>query len=220
MPTPAELLRSWLGPQAWLDDQLERIAGGDVGALYLGLGLAGRRVGRAALVTDTEAAGLARPGWDPRAWSSDQAARTLLVLALPAVEVASWQATLNRCFHAATVEELVALYQTLPLLAHPARLAARAAEGVRSSMTPVFAAVALGNPFPAEQLTDEAFNQMVLKCFFTGCPSAAIVGLERRHNPDLGRMLAHYAHERRLAKRPLDPALPPLARACGAACLD
>ena len=34
------------------------------------------------------------------------------------------------------------------------------------------------------------------------------------------RMLAHYAHERRLAARPVDPALPPLARACGAPCPD
>lgn len=220
MATPADLLRSWLGPQPWLDGQLERVAAGDTAALYLGLGQAGRRVGRTALAADAAQAGLARPGWDPTAWSSDQAARSLLVLALPSADAQAWLATLERCFHAATVEELVALYQTLPLLAHPALLTARAAEGVRSAMTPVFAAVALGNPFPAEQLGEAAFNQMVLKCFFTGCPCAAIVGLAARQNADLGRMLADYARERRIAKRPLDPALPPLARACGAACPD
>ncbi len=220
MATPADLLRSWLGPQPWLDGQLAAIAGGDEAALYLSLGLAGRRVGRTALAVDAAQALAARPGWDPRAWSSDQAARSLLILALPATDAPRWLAALERCWHAATVEELVALYQALPLLPHPELLAARAAEGVRSSMTPVFAAVALANPFPAEQLGEAAFNQMVLKCFFTGCPSAAIVGLGRRLNPDLGRMLADYARERRVAGRPLDPALPPLARACGAACPD
>jgi hypothetical protein len=220
MPAPADLLRAWLGPQPWLDAQLARVAAGDERALFLGLGLAGRKVGRTPLAIDAAAAESARPGWRPATWSADQAARTLLVLALPATDPAAWLATLDRCFHAGTVEELVALYQALPLLPHPALLTPRAAEGVRSSMTPVFAAVALDNPYPAAHLADEAFNQMVLKCFFCGLDSARIVGLETRRNADLGRMLAHYARERRLASRPIDPALPPLARACGAVCED
>jgi len=61
---------------------------------------------------------------------------------------------------------------------------------------------------------------VALKCFFVGADSARIIGLDRRWNLDLGRMLAHYARERRIASRPLDPALPPLARACGADCPD
>jgi len=220
MPTPQALLRTWLGPADWLDGQLTRIAAGDERALFLALGLAGRKLGRAPLASDPAAATAARAGWDPSGWSADQAARTLLLLALPSADAARWLATTERCFHAATVEELVAYYQALPLQPHPGLLAARAAEGVRSSMTPVFAAVALANPFPAERLADDAFNQMVLKCFFTGSDSGRITGLATRRNPDLGRMLAHYAHERRLASRPVDPALPPLARACGAACHD
>jgi hypothetical protein len=220
MPAPADLLRTWLGAQPWLDAQLARVAAGDERALFLGLGLAGRKVGRAPLAADAAAADAARSGWRPAGWSADQAARALLVLALPAGDADAWLATLDRCFHAGTVEELVALYQALPLLPHPERLALRAAEGVRNAMTPVFAAVALDNPFPAERLADGAFNQMVLKCFFNGLDSRRIAGLERRRNADLGRMLANYARERRLASRPVDPALPPLARACGAACED
>jgi hypothetical protein len=216
MSSPADLLRSWLGPVPWLDGQLARVAAGDERALFLGLGLAGRKVGRAPLVVDPALAAAARPGWDPAGWSADQAARTLLVLALPAADPTRWLATLDHCFHAATVGELVALYQALPLLPHPQLLAARASEGVRNAMTPVLAAVALGNPYPGESLADEAFNQMVLKCFFNGLDSTRIHGLSRRCNAELGCMLAHYAHERRLASRPVDPALPPLARACGA----
>lgn len=220
MSVPADLLRAWLGAQPWLDAQLARVAAGDERALFLGLGLAGRKVGRTPLAIDAAAAESARPGWRPINWSADQAARTLLVLALPSGDPAAWLATLDRCFHAGTVEELVALYQTLPLLPHQPLLELRAAEGVRNAMTPVFAAVALDNPFPAERLADGPFNQMVLKGFFNGLDSRRILGLDRRHNADLGRMLAHYARERRLASRPVDPALPPLARACGATCED
>jgi hypothetical protein len=220
MTGPDNLLRTWLGPQPWLEAQIARVAAGDERALFLAMGLAGRKVGRAALAADAAAATALRPGWTLQGWSADQAARTLLVLALPAADPARWLATLDRCFHAATVEELVALYQSLPLLPHPALLAPRAAEGVRNAMSPVFAAVALDNPFPAEQLGEQAFNQMVLKCFFCGCDSARIHGLAARANAELGRMLAHYARERRIAGRVVDPALPPLARRCGADCLD
>ena len=220
MTAPDILLRAWLGPQPWLDGQLARVAAGDERALFLAMGLAGRKVGRAPLAVDATAADQVRPGWTALGWSADQAARTLLALALPAGDPVRWLATLDRCFHAATVEELVALYQALPLLPHPTLLVPRAAEGVRNAMTPVFAAVALDNPFPAEQLGDEAFNQMVLKCFFCGCDSARIAGLQGRANAELGRMLAHYARERRIAGRVVDPALPPLARRCGADCAD
>ena len=84
----------------------------------------------------------------------------------------------------------------------------------------VFEAVALGNPYPAAHLADPAWNQLVLKGFFTGADIGRIVGLEGRRNPELGRMLADYARERRAAHRPIDPRLPPLARACGADCPD
>lgn len=209
---PADLVSALQGVAtgealAWLEAQRARIAAGDAQALYLAVGQAGRRVGRAPLPA-------------PAGWTADQAARTLLVLALPAEPVDAWLATLDRVFHAGTVDELVALYQALPRLPNPDRLAARAAEGVRSNMRPVFEAVALGNPFPADRLDDAAWNQMVLKCFFVGADLDRVTGLARRCNPDLGRMLADYARERRAAHRALDPRLPPLARACGADCPD
>jgi hypothetical protein len=190
---------------AWLQAQRQRIASGDERALFLALGQAGRKIGRAPL---------------PGGWSADQTARTLLVLALPSQDPTRWLATLDRCFHAGTVEELIALYQALPLLPHPQLLAARAAEGVRSGMAPVFAAIALDNPFPAAHLGEAAWNQMVLKAFFTAADVDRILGLRDRLNADLGRMLAGYARERRIAGRTLDPRLPPLARACGSDCPD
>lgn len=214
--TPRALLAAWLGPHAWLDDCCRRIAEGDARCLYLALGQAGRQVGRAPLPVDLAAAQAARPGWDPRGWSRDQAARALLVLALPPEPVEAWYATLERCFVNTTLEEQVALYQALPLLPHPDRLVARAAAGVRSSAEAVVAAVALDNPYPAEWLPDPVFHHLVLKCVFLGLPTARIVGLERRRHPELGRMLAHFVLERRLARRPVADEVVALARACGA----
>ncbi|MCS6969552.1 MAG: EboA domain-containing protein [Planctomycetota bacterium] len=215
--TPATVLQRWLGEQPWLAERCARIADGDERALYLALGQAGRRLGRAPLAVDPALAARARPGWDPTRWSVDQAARALLVLSFPAAPAERWQAVIERCFGNATLEEQVALYQALPLLPHPERLVARAGAGIRSAAEAVVAAVALDNPYPAEQLPDPAFQQMVLKCVFLGLPTARIVGLAQRRHPELGRMLAHYVRERRLAGRSVDPAVEQLAQACGAA---
>jgi hypothetical protein len=211
MALPSTLLRQALGDQPWLDARLAEVAAGDATALMQAIGQAARRVGRASVGLDATAC----PGWDLSAWSRDQAARALLLAAWP-----GGMDVVDRVFHAGTVEELTALYQGLPLYRDPPAWAARAAEGVRSNMRPIFDAVALGNPYPAASLPDGAFHQMVLKAFFVGADVSRILGLARRHHPDLGRMLADYARERRAARRSVDPRLPPLARACGADCPD
>jgi hypothetical protein len=47
----------------------------------------------------------------------------------------------------------------------------------------------------------------VLKALFVGSPLMPIVGLDRRRNPTLARMLCDYAHERWAASRPISPEL-------------
>ena len=54
---------------------------------------------------------------------------------------------------------------------------------------------------------DEAWNQMVLKALFVGSRLDPIVGLDRRANAVLARMLGDYAHERWSAGRPVSPEL-------------
>jgi hypothetical protein len=56
----------------------------------------------------------------------------------------------------------------------------------------------------------------VLKCLFVDCALTRVVGLDRRANPALTRMLLDYAHERWAAKRTISPLL---WRPVGA-CLD
>ena len=199
---------AWLGAVCARAAQTERAAGER--ALFIAFGAAARQVGREDLAPTpaelTEAQALS-PGLDPRAWSVDQAARVRLVLALPGHDAPAWLAAVDRLFAASGLEELVALYQGLALLPHPALLRARAAEGVRNSMRAVFAAVALDNPYPAAWLEEPAWNQLVLKCLFVDCPLSRVVGLDRRANPALTAMLLDYAHERWAAKRSISPLL-------------
>jgi hypothetical protein len=216
-PTPASLLHQWVSERVseeervWLDDKRAEIGeGASEQAFFLAFSAVPRRLGKADLELteeDLQDADAAREGWQPDDWSVDQAGRTLLALALPSQEADAYQQTLERTFAHADVGESVALYQSLPLLPHPGRHTARAAEGVRTNMTSVFDAVALRNPYPAEQFDDTAWNQMVLKALFVGSPLYPIYGLDRRANAALARMLVDYAHERWAAGRPVAPEL-------------
>lgn len=147
-------------------------------------------------------------GWSPQFWRVDQAARSLLVLSLAQSDrFELYLEALEQVFATADVEELVALYQMLPLLPYPQQYCLRAADGIRSNMSIVFNAVALHNPYPAEYFDELAWNQMVLKALFIGSPLNSIQGLDRRANPTLSRMLIDYARERWAAKRPVSPEL-------------
>ena len=209
--TAALLLDSWLaarlskGAAEWLRARCGATCGrGADAAFYMALSSAPRHVGRAELALDESertAADAARSGWRPARWSVDQAARTLLVLSLPASDARQYLATLDRLFDDGDLGELVVLYQALPLLPHPEAHRRRAAEGVRSNMQAVFEAVALDNPYPAEELDADAWNQLVLKCLFVESPLYRVRGLEQRQNAALAKMLSDYAHERWAAKR-------------------
>lgn len=213
---PGELLGAWLAKRLTLDaaDWLGTVVGLVQAAptdrpLYLAIGEVSRRVPRQPLApTDTELAAAtgSRPGWDPRDWTLDQAARVRLLLASTA-DGALLSRRLDTLCSAADVGELVAFYRGLPLYPDPPRHALRAAEGVRSNMRVVFEAVAHRNPYPAEHFVESAWNQMVLKALFVGTRLDLIAGLDGRANPALARMLCDYAHERWAASRPVSPEL-------------
>ena len=83
----------------------------------------------------------------------------------------------------------------------------RAREGVRSSIGPVFEAIACRNPYPFDYFDEPAWNQMVVKCVFTGAPIDCVVGLRERRNPELVQMLRDLIAERHAAGRPLPQAV-------------
>ncbi len=205
-------LRKRLSPDVldWLQQGFTAAASKSRQGFFLAFGLVPRKTGKADLAldpTELEAAADLLPGWNPAGWSMDQAARTRLVLAVPESNVSSYLETLDKLYNAGDVGELVALYQALPLLPYPQSHRLRAAEGIRSNIKAVFCAVAHGNPYPAEQLDEGAWNQMVLKCLFIGAPLAPIAGLDRRANDRLMHMLVDYAHERWSAGRKVTPEL-------------
>lgn len=194
----------------WLNATCARIAAGDERTLSIAFSSASRRLGKGDLALGRDAlaeAARAVPGLDPRRWTIDQAARARLVMAIRAEPAAAWLATLDRIFAACDLGESIALYQAIPLLPHPELLRLRAAEGLRSNMKAVFEAVALDNPYAAAELDEDAWNQLVLKCLFVGSPLDRVVGLDRRANPRLARMLCEYAHERWAATRAVEPRL-------------
>lgn len=214
--TPAAALQLWLDQRLdasaaqWLREAVASLAGaGSDRELFRSVSLVSRQLGKAPLALDASALALAeqaRPGWDPSDWTVDQAGRVRLLLA-PAASSETFVRRLDQLCATADMDELVAFYRGLPVYPDPPRHRLRAAEGVRSNMRVVFEAVAQRNPYPAEQLPEEAWNQMVLKALFVGSTLALIAGLDARANATLARMLHDYAHERWSAGRPVSPEL-------------
>lgn len=212
----AGLLARWLTDRlpssawSWLRERGAAVAQGDKKALFLSFGLVVRKTGKTDLAlssADLADAERVRPGWQPQGWTVDQIARLWLVLQYPSADATELVRTLDQLFAAGEVHELVALYQGLPLLPHQPAFRLRCAEGIRSNIKAVFCAVAQRNPYPAEQLDDDAWNQLVLKCQFVGVPLDPVVGLDARANPKLARMLVDFARERWAAQRPVSPEL-------------
>ncbi|HHP7232843.1 MAG TPA: EboA family metabolite traffic protein [Xenococcaceae cyanobacterium] len=213
-----DLLGSWLIKQVepkdftWLQQQQQKLASGAAPRVFFtAFSAVPRYLGKQQLQlssTEIQQAQAKCLGWLPQFWRSDQAARCLLVLSLAqAISEAQYLKTLKKVFVTADVEELVALYQMLPLLPYPEQYRLQAAEGIRTNMTVVFEAVALRNPYPAVYCDELAWNQMVLKALFVGSPLCLIQGLEARTNPTLAQMLLDYARERWAAKRSVSPEL-------------
>jgi hypothetical protein len=105
------------------------------------------------------------------------------------------------CFRHGDSGERRAVLRCLSQLKEPERYVELAAQACRSSVQTVFEALAGENPFPAATMPDLLFNQMVLKALFTEMALDRIVGLASRLTPELSRMAADYAQERRAAGR-------------------
>jgi len=196
---------------AWLHERCRALAAGAPDKdLFLAFSAASRHTGKAELALaapELKEASNLRDGWDPRSWTADQAGRVALLLHLPPADEARYLGAVDRLFGAADLGEQVALFKALPLLAFPEAHRARCAEGIRTNITDVLTAVAHRNPYPAEQLDEIGWHQVVLKALFVGVPLDPIVGLDRRATPELARMLCDYAHERWAAHRPVSPEL-------------
>jgi hypothetical protein len=150
--------------------------------------MAGRKAGRAPLDPD------ASPD-DVHAWTIDDAARTLLLVALgDGVE-----AELADLYRFGDAAERRGLLRALPYLPVGDRAMEIVDDAIRANDTRLVAA-ALG-PYATARLDDAAYDQAVLKCVFIGVPIAPLDGLPARATAETARMLAAFVHERVAAGR-------------------
>lgn len=169
-----------------------------------------RKTGRAVIKIGNEhrnACSAIRNGFSVNGWSADRLCRVWLLTKLDPSGKDNYYRVIENLFLAAEMNELIALYSSLPLLAYPEIWVKRCAEGIRSTIDSVLEAIMYFNPYPSEYLEQPAWNQMILKAFFTGKKVENIIGLDVRANSELAHILTDYAKERWAAKREMNPML-------------
>ena len=147
------------------------------------------------------------PGFSIARWSVKKLCRVWLLMQVKAEDRELYIARIEELFRDADMNELATLYAALPLLAYPEYWETQCAEGIRSNIGYVLDAVIMDNPYPWQHLSEEAWNQLVLKAFFTEKDINRIVGLHVRMNANLVQALNDYAAERKAAGRDVNPEL-------------
>lgn len=145
------------------------------------------------------------PGLKINDWSLERLSRVWLLTQVPVTDKESYFRKINGLFTAAEMHEQVALYSALPFYAHPELWISRCEEGIRSNIGIVLEAIMYHNPYPAAYLSEAAWNQLVLKAFFTEKDVKHIVGLSDRLNKPLADTLEDYVQERLAAHRQILP---------------
>jgi hypothetical protein len=105
------------------------------------------------------------------------------------------------CYQQGDTGEQQSWLRTVALLPDPACFLPVVIDACRTSIVPLFEAVACENPYPAQYFPALNFNQVVLKALFNGIALNRIVDLPSRLSPELSRMASDYADERRAAGR-------------------
>jgi hypothetical protein len=176
------------GRRAWYDDATARVRA-EAGAIASVFPAVGRGVGRGPL--DPEAAG------NPiTAWSVDDAARTLLLVALGDRA----EPELELLYRHGDARERRGVIRSLAFIDTDLNLGLRLIEDALRTNDVSLIAAAMG-PYAAERLDDAAYAQGVLKCVFVGVSLTEIAGTRERTTPALSAMLGRYVHERIAAGR-------------------
>jgi hypothetical protein len=204
-----EVTRSNVNDEAWtwLSDKLISL---DTKAINSAFAMMPRKTGKLPIIITTEQEAeieTLKPGFSLEGWNADKLARTCLILHIDSSDKGKYFNTIDNLFLAAEIQELVALYSSLSLFAWPKEWKMRCAEGIRSNIGLVLEAIMYHNPYPTIYLDEKAWNQLVLKAFFTDKDLNKIGGLDERANAELAATLNDYAHERWAANRSINPHL-------------
>jgi len=143
-----------------------------------------------------------RPHWT----LVDYARAALLAQSFEVVPRLEQAKSMLQLFEWGEIGEQVSLLRTLALWDAPERFLETALQACRTNAKLVFEAIACENTFPAAHFPALNFNQAVLKAIFMEVSTRRIEGLQERITPELQRMAADYASERRAAGRlvPID----------------
>ncbi len=187
---------------SWLEDKLSQLSASQqtLDDLTLYSAMAKRKLGNSPLDQAPAVDAMFSP-LDIRHWGVSDATR--LVLLLSVVQRLPEQAkTLVQAYYQMGDEsERIALIRGLIFFAPADYLTTIALDTGRTNSLELLSALSLDNPYPASFYSEQAFNQMVLKCLFLGLAIERVVGLEQRANPDLTRMCENYVVERENAHR-------------------
>jgi hypothetical protein len=200
--TPAALLtavRARSGQQEWrwLEASLAAVAT-EPATIRSRFPAVGRKVGRGPAFDHAD-----EPA-DVHAWTVDDAARTLLLVALGEHVGEEFEGL----YWHGDVPERRAVLRALAFLPVGNTGVGLVLDALRTNDTRLVAA-ALG-PYAAGHLGDHDYAHGVLKCAFLGVPLTGVAGLPARCTSELARMLAGYAHERVAAGRDVPPDIWPL----------
>lgn len=172
---------------AWLADAVTRVAA-DAAAIAGLFPAVGRRCGRDPLPD---------PGPEFAGWTVDDAARVLLLTAMP-LSGTGLTDQIGALYRYGDAAEKRAVLRALPSLDIGDGGVELLRDAIRTN-DPRLVAAALG-PY-ASHLDDEMWRQAVLKCVFMNIPLRVVTGLTGRADGELARMLAGLADERRAAGR-------------------
>tara|TARA_E500000331_G_C17255295_1_gene712823 strand:- start:1808 stop:2677 length:870 start_codon:yes stop_codon:yes gene_type:complete len=143
-------------------------------------------------------------------WTLDQLCRFSLLMYYPLLRVQS----ITTLISVADTREQVTIYKSIPYLANASHFASIVVNGIRTNIIDVFDAIALNNPYPASNFSQDEWNQMVLKAIFMERPIYQIKYVDQRKNKKLAHILFDYARERWAASRRVTPELWRMMRGC------
>lgn len=188
----------------WLKEQVQQSnSDNSIALTKKSFSLIARQIKRAAITVGSDKIKTELKNTDILHWDIQRLCRVWFLMQINPLPKEAYIKTIDNLFHDAEMHELAALYSALPYLAYPESWVFRCEEGIRSSLGNVLGAIMESNPYPAANLDTPAWNQLVLKAFFTEKDVSKIIGLEERMNKELFVALSDYLAERTSAGRPV-----------------
>ncbi|MHA4893280.1 EboA domain-containing protein [Pedobacter sp. PWIIR3] len=202
------IIKKNLQPQAleWLEAKAALVKTEDK-SLQLNMAFSNlpKHTGKAEIIAADLPADGSFAGFSLAGWSIDRLCRVWLLMQLNSTDKAQYLKKIEALFSAAEMNELVALYSALPFYAYAEEWVSRCETGIRSNIGTVLESIMYHNPYPAAYLSENSWNQLILKAFFTEKDVTKITGLETRINQPLQNTLRDYIAERTAAHRTVEP---------------